>query len=71
MLNKATFLVSRRFSSKFTTPLLPKGALAYINGQWVESKKKKTFDVKNPFNGELLYKTTDCEVTEAEKVRCF
>ncbi|KIH62269.1 succinate-semialdehyde dehydrogenase [Ancylostoma duodenale] len=67
MLDKAPLLLARRFSSGFTTPLLPKGALAYINGQWVESKKKKTFDVKNPFNGELLYKTTDCEVTEAEK----
>ncbi|KAJ1357781.1 hypothetical protein KIN20_016002 [Parelaphostrongylus tenuis] len=56
-----------RLSSSLTSPLLPKGALAYINGQWVDSPKKKYFDVNNPFTGELLYKTVNCDTDEAEK----
>ncbi|KAK6737554.1 hypothetical protein RB195_019952 [Necator americanus] len=66
MLSRGTALACR-FSSGFSSPLLPKGALAYINGQWIESQKKSTFDVTNPYNGELLCKTTNCDIHEAEK----
>ncbi|CAJ0607225.1 unnamed protein product [Cylicocyclus nassatus] len=67
MLSRVTLTLPRRFASSFSSPLLPKGALAYINGQWVESQKKNTFDVTNPFNGQLLYKTVNCDVPEAKK----
>ncbi|PIO75063.1 aldehyde dehydrogenase family protein [Teladorsagia circumcincta] len=59
-------LLSLRYSSGFASPLLPKGALAYINGEWVHSKKKTTFDVTNPYTGDLLYKTANCDVEEAK-----
>ncbi|KJH52057.1 putative succinate-semialdehyde dehydrogenase [Dictyocaulus viviparus] len=67
MLNSRIFVISSRFSSSFTSPLLPKGALAYINGFWVSAEKKKTFDVHNPYTGGLLCKTVNCDVYEAEK----
>ena len=31
----------------------------YINGQWVEACTGKTFEVKNPFNGNLLASVPD------------
>ncbi|VDO11304.1 unnamed protein product, partial [Haemonchus placei] len=66
MLSARYSLFSLRFSSTFSTPLLPKGALAYINGEWVNSKNKSTFDVFNPYTGDLLYKTTNCDLHEAK-----
>ncbi|XGW08231.1 hypothetical protein V3C99_010943 [Haemonchus contortus] len=66
MLSARYSLFSLRFSSTFSTPLLPKGALAYINGEWVHSKNKSTFDVFNPYSGDLLYKTTNCDLHEAK-----
>ncbi|VDM59044.1 unnamed protein product, partial [Angiostrongylus costaricensis] len=35
--------------------------------QWVDSVNKKTFDVNNPYTGELLYKSVNCDTHEAEK----
>ncbi|KAK5974854.1 NAD-dependent succinate-semialdehyde dehydrogenase [Trichostrongylus colubriformis] len=67
MLSLKHTLHSLRFSSAFSSPLLPKGALAYINGEWVESKKKTTFDVSNPYTGDLLCKTANCDVEDAKK----
>ncbi|VDP23055.1 unnamed protein product [Heligmosomoides polygyrus] len=60
-------VLSSRLSSGFTSPLLPKGALAYINGEWVQSQKKKTFNVSNPYNGELLYQTANCDAVAAAR----
>ncbi|ETN81644.1 aldehyde dehydrogenase family protein [Necator americanus] len=41
--------------------------VGHFIGQWIESQKKSTFDVTNPYNGELLCKTTNCDIHEAEK----
>ncbi|VDM76707.1 unnamed protein product [Strongylus vulgaris] len=68
MLSRATSIFPSRFGSTFTSPLLPKGALAYINGHWVESQTRNTFDVTNPYSGDVLYKTVNCDVPEAKKV---
>uniref|UniRef100_A0A0K0CV60 Succinate-semialdehyde dehydrogenase, mitochondrial n=1 Tax=Angiostrongylus cantonensis TaxID=6313 RepID=A0A0K0CV60_ANGCA len=53
-----------RLSSSSTSSLLPKGALAYINGTELN---KKTFEVNNPYTGELLYKSVNCDIHEAKK----
>lgn len=33
---------------------------AYVNGQWIETEGSKVFEVRNPFNWELLAEVTDC-----------
>jgi succinate-semialdehyde dehydrogenase/glutarate-semialdehyde dehydrogenase len=33
---------------------------AYVNGQWIENQGSKVFEVRNPFNWELLAEVTDC-----------
>ncbi|CAD6192158.1 unnamed protein product [Caenorhabditis auriculariae] len=56
---------SRRISTG--NHLLPQGALAYIGGRWVDAESREYFEVKNPFDGEVLYKTANCGVADAEK----
>ena len=34
---------------------------AYINGQWVNGRKGKTFDVNNPATGELIATIADMD----------
>ena len=41
--------------------------LAYINGHWVLSESGSTFEVKNPANGTVLAKVTECGASEAKK----
>ncbi|WKX97758.1 hypothetical protein Q1695_013437 [Nippostrongylus brasiliensis] len=67
MLSVGRSVLSLRSSSGFASPLLPKGALAYVNGEWVNAEKQHTFDVSNPYKGDVLYKTANCDVQEAKK----
>ncbi|OAI47956.1 NAD-dependent succinate-semialdehyde dehydrogenase [Gammaproteobacteria bacterium SCGC AG-212-F23] len=38
----------------------------YINGQWMDANKRKTFTVKNPFDQQVLGTVPDCGVEEAQ-----
>lgn len=38
----------------------------YINGKWVEAKSKKTFDVLNPVNDQILASVSDMNQDDAE-----
>ncbi|CAI4232673.1 unnamed protein product [Auanema sp. JU1783] len=46
--------------------VLPQGSLAYVNGKFVNARSNKTFDVYNPFNGDLIAKTANCDVADAQ-----
>lgn len=51
----------------YTTSLLPKGAKAFINGNWVDAVSGETFEVRNPYNNEVLYSSAKCGVVDSEK----
>ncbi len=38
----------------------------YINGKWVSADNKKTFSVKNPFDGKILGTVPECETEETK-----
>ena len=40
---------------------------AYINGQWIEAKDNRLFEVTNPYNGDLLGHVVDCGVQETQQ----
>ena len=55
---------------------LLKGSKAFVNGQWVEAASGKTFEVKNPANGEVIASVPDMTAADvnvaidaADKVR--
>ena len=39
---------------------------AYINGQWIDAKDNRVFDVTNPYSGELIAHVVDCGVQETQ-----
>lgn len=39
---------------------------AYINGEWIDSNLGKTFEVKNPFNNEVIGTVSDCGQEETK-----
>ena len=39
---------------------------AYINGEWIDSNSGKTFEVKNPFNNEVIGTVSDCGQEETK-----
>lgn len=39
---------------------------AFINGEWIDSKSGKTFEVRNPFNGEVIGQVADCGQEETK-----
>ncbi|KAK6052393.1 aldehyde dehydrogenase family protein, partial [Cooperia oncophora] len=47
--------------------LSPGSVTHFFSGEWVHSKKKNTFDVLNPYTGDLLCKTANCDVDEAKQ----
>ncbi|CAI5441818.1 unnamed protein product [Caenorhabditis angaria] len=53
--------------SKRTYSLLPQGAQAYIGGKWVPANSGKTFAVTNPYSGEVIQQTANCDIKDAEK----
>ncbi len=40
---------------------------AYVNGQWVHANSRKTFDVTNPANGELIASVTGMDRNDVRK----
>ncbi|MGO4821141.1 MULTISPECIES: NAD-dependent succinate-semialdehyde dehydrogenase [unclassified Flavobacterium] len=40
---------------------------AFINGQWVAANSQLTFEVKNPFNNEVIANVADCSAIEVQK----
>ncbi len=40
---------------------------AYINGQWTSASDNKTFEVTNPYSGEVIAQVADCGVEETRQ----
>ncbi|KAK0394879.1 hypothetical protein QR680_000984 [Steinernema hermaphroditum] len=57
-------MASRRL---YQTALLPKGAKAFINGNWIGATSGKEFEVLDPYSNELLCDVSNCEVPDAEQ----
>ncbi|VDK47341.1 unnamed protein product [Anisakis simplex] len=52
---------------QYHTTVLPEGAKAFINGRWVTAESKATFEVRNPFSGDILYQAANCDVADAKR----
>ena len=39
---------------------------SYVNGEWIGSESNSTFEVRNPYNGELLADVADCNSQDCE-----
>ncbi|CEF69656.1 Succinate-semialdehyde dehydrogenase, mitochondrial [Strongyloides ratti] len=50
----------------YETILLPKGARAFINGEWMKSISGKTFPVLDPYTRETIYEASNCSISEAQ-----
>uniref|UniRef100_A0A0N4ZDJ6 Aldedh domain-containing protein n=1 Tax=Parastrongyloides trichosuri TaxID=131310 RepID=A0A0N4ZDJ6_PARTI len=48
------------------TIFLPKGAKAFVNGEWMKSISGKNFPVIDPYTKETLYECTNCSTSEAQ-----
>uniref|UniRef100_F1L3Q6 Succinate-semialdehyde dehydrogenase n=1 Tax=Ascaris suum TaxID=6253 RepID=F1L3Q6_ASCSU len=51
----------------YHTAVLPEGAKALINGKWLDAESKNTFDVRNPFSGDVLFHAANCDIVDAKK----
>uniref|UniRef100_A0A2K6VJ94 Aldedh domain-containing protein n=2 Tax=Onchocerca TaxID=6281 RepID=A0A2K6VJ94_ONCVO len=51
----------------YQTSLLPKGAKAFISGQWNNALSNATFQVTNPYNNDVICECTNCDILDAEK----
>ncbi|KHN72364.1 Succinate-semialdehyde dehydrogenase, mitochondrial [Toxocara canis] len=65
VVNSVTCVVYR--CDAYHAAVLPEGAKAFINGKWVDAESKKTFEVRNPFSGDVLYHAANCDVADAKK----
>ncbi|VDM96687.1 unnamed protein product [Thelazia callipaeda] len=51
----------------YQTSLLPSGARAFINGRWNDALSNDTFEVKNPYDNEVLCRCANCSINDVKK----